>query len=90
VASTLLNLFPVKDYPPRFGKVAVQLGFITAEQLKAALMEQVDDDLADRPHRNLGAILYEKGWVTLGQLHAVMNRIMEAQKPAAAEIRPPA
>lgn len=72
-----LRFSSVRNFPPRFGKVAVQMEFITPEQLKEALMIQVDDDLADRPHRNLGTILYDKGWINMGQLRAVIDRLME-------------
>jgi hypothetical protein len=37
----------------RFGHIAVQEGFITLDQLLAALKAQVEDDLAGEPHRLL-------------------------------------
>jgi len=48
------------EFSERFGRVAVNRGYITPDQLKEALAEQVDDDLADRPHRLLGKIFFEK------------------------------
>lgn len=80
MANASLLFTPVRNFPPRFGKVAVQMEFITPEQLKEALMVQVDDDLADRPHRNLGTILYDKGWMNIRQLQAVIDRLMELLK----------
>lgn len=65
---------------PRFGMVAVQLGFITPQQLKEALMEQVDDDLANRPHRPLGSILYDNGAMTAQQLESVLDRTLEIMR----------
>jgi hypothetical protein len=35
----------------RFGKIAVELGFIAEEQLKDALTEQIDDDISNRRYR---------------------------------------
>ncbi len=61
------------EYRKRFGQVAVDRGFITSEQLKDALTEQVDDDLAGRRHRLLGDILVEKGFMTADQVEAVLN-----------------
>jgi len=34
--------------------IAVSRGYVTPKQLKEALAEQVDDDLAYRPHQLLG------------------------------------
>jgi hypothetical protein len=67
----------VRKNLPRFGTVAVRLGFITPAQLKEALTEQVDDDLASRPHRPVGSILYDNGLMTAQQLETVLDRIME-------------
>jgi|GEM_PF-4503021 len=65
------------DNPPRFGTIAVESGYITPDQLKKALIEQVEDDLADRPHRVLGAILYENGWITFRQQEEILDRLLE-------------
>ncbi len=59
----------------RFGKIAVNMGFITAEQLKEAITEQVEDDLAGKPHRIIGKILLENGWITKEQIDIVLKRI---------------
>ncbi len=64
------------EYCRRFGQVAVERGFITPEQLKQALAEQVDDDLANKPHRLLGEILFEKNWMTADQVEAVVNEAL--------------
>jgi hypothetical protein len=48
----------------RFGSIAYQRGYVTKEQLQAALAEQVEDNISGRPHRLLGTILREKGWLT--------------------------
>lgn len=64
------------DYCRRFGQVAVERGYITPEQLKEALSEQVDDDLSKRRHRLLGDILFEKNWMTTNQVVAVLNEAL--------------
>lgn len=61
------------EYCRRFGQVAVERGFITPGQLKKALAEQVDDDLAGKHHRLLGEILFEKKLMTENQVEAVLN-----------------
>ncbi len=62
-----------KRYSPPFGKIAVDMGFITAEQLTEALAEQAEDSLSNRPHRFIGFILSVHGWITNGQIDIVLD-----------------
>ena len=64
----------------RFGKITVDMGFITAKQLKEAMAEQAEDDLADKPHRPLGKILLDNGWITKEQLDIVLKELLESLK----------
>lgn len=63
----------------RFGTIAVELGYISIEQLKQALDEQVEDDLNGRPHRVLGAICFAKEWMTPDQIDVVLNHMFKAR-----------
>ncbi len=65
-------------YCPPFGKIAVEMGFITAEQLTEALAEQAEDSLSNRPHRFIGYILSEHGWIDNEQLGIVLNILFKA------------
>jgi hypothetical protein len=67
-----------KRYSPPFGKIAVDMGFITAEQLTEALAEQAEDSLSNRPHRFIGYILSEHGWIDNEQLGIVLNILFKA------------
>ena len=62
-----------RKYCLRFGIISVTKGFITADQLKAALIEQADDNVKGRPHRLIGRIFFEKGWMTDDQIDKVLN-----------------
>jgi hypothetical protein len=64
----------------RFGKAAVYMDFITVEQLKDALAKQVDEDLTDKPHRLIGRILFEHGWITSDQINFVVLLLSSKQK----------
>ncbi len=64
----------------RFGKITVDMGFISAEQLKEAMSEQVEDDLADKLHRPIGKILLDNGWITKEQLDMVLKELIESLK----------
>jgi hypothetical protein len=68
------------EYFPRSGKIAVDLGFVSRQQIKDALTEQIDDDLSSRPHRFLGQILLDKGWITEEQVDTVLDALLKARK----------
>ncbi len=65
------------QYFPRFGNIAVHMGFVTAKQLKQAMVQQVEDDIFNRPHRLIGEILLENGWITDEQINTVLNEIFK-------------
>jgi hypothetical protein len=62
-----------KKYCPQFGKIAVDMGFVTAEQLTEAIAEQAEDSLSNKPHRLIGSILSEHGWITNEQVDIVLD-----------------
>jgi hypothetical protein len=68
-----------QKYCPRFGQIAVEWGYVTAEQVKQALSEQIDDDLADRPHRLIGRIFLDRGWMSPSQIDAVLNEVFKKE-----------
>lgn len=60
------------EFCQRFGAVAVHKGFVTLDQVKLAMNEQIDDDLNGREHRLLGTILVDHGWLSDHQIEAVL------------------
>ncbi len=48
-----------------------------------ALDEQVDDDLNRRPHRVVGAICFDHGWMTPGEIDRVLNAMFKARNEQA-------
>ena len=69
-----------KKYCPQFGKIAVDMGFVTAEQLTEALAEQAEDSLSNKPHRLIGRILFDHGWITRDQIDFVVLRLFKQKK----------
>ncbi len=69
-----------QKYCPRFGRLAVEKGYITAEQLKEAVSEQIDDNVSGKPHRVIGTILFEKGWLTNEQLEIILIELFKYEK----------
>lgn len=67
-------------YDVQFGRIAVTQGFLTEEQLKEALYEQIKDDLTQKPHRLLGEICGLKGWMTDEQVEIVLDELQKEKK----------
>ena len=38
-----------QKFCPRFGMLAIEMGFVTVEQVREGMAEQVDDDLTNNP-----------------------------------------
>ena len=62
-----------EDNEMRFGIVAVEKGFVTADQVVNALEIQVKEDLSSGKHQRIGMILLEQGHITLQQLNEVLQ-----------------
>lgn len=62
----------------RFGTIAVEEGFITQEQLMAAMAAQVEENVAGEDHRLIGVILYEMGFMEAPQIKIVVNGLIRA------------
>lgn len=69
-----------RKYCPRFGQVAVGMGFITEEQMIEAFRCQVGEELSGQGHRLLGSILMDKDWMTSDQVEQVLNVLMKKMR----------
>ena len=68
-----------KKYCPRFAQLAVKMNLVTPDQVKEALADQLDDNLSNRPHRLIGRILLEKGWMKPEQVELVLNELFRKE-----------
>jgi len=75
-----------EGYCSRFGKISVDCGYLTIEQLHLALAEQVDDNLSNRPHRVVGAICFDRGWMMPQQIEEVLNLMFRKQRGTDGEV----
>lgn len=68
-------------YARKFGQVAVNRGFINKDQVMDALTEQMSLNSFRRlrPHKLIGEILFENGWITLKQIEIVLEEISPDQ-----------
>ena len=50
-------------------------GIVSLVDVKAAVNEQIDDDINGREHRLLGTILYDNGFITEYQIEVVLQEL---------------
>lgn len=79
MSDPLLKYLSMK-YCPRFGQVAVELGYIAEKHLTEALGCQVHEELNGKGHRLLGKILYEQGRMSAGQIDQVMTETFKRMR----------
>ncbi len=63
----------VENLDKRFGVMAIEKGYITAEQLIEAMKIQIKEDLEGPGHRLLGEILRQEGFMTTMQVDEVLK-----------------
>ena len=60
----------------RFGTIAVEKGFVTAEQVIEAMNIQILEDIEKRVHRLIGSILLDQELITLSQIDEVLKEMV--------------
>lgn len=68
------------EWTPRFGNIAVEMGYATSDQIKHAMKDQADDDIQRRPRRPLGRILFERDWMSHSEVEMVLNELFKKTK----------
>ncbi len=64
-------------YCIRFGKIAVQKGYVSEEKLIEAMKSQLEDDLHGRKHRLIGKVLIDLKYMDASQVEDVLNEIFK-------------
>jgi hypothetical protein len=67
---------PASDREERFGKIALEKGYITESQLDSVIDAQMNDEIWDRKHRVISTILFHSGYLTIQQIDEVLQ-VME-------------
>ena len=62
----------IEAYERRFGYLAIQKGFVNAQQLVDALDTQISEEVRKRKHRPIGQILIDLNYMTLKQIEEVL------------------
>ncbi|RLB32992.1 MAG: hypothetical protein DRH11_10065 [Deltaproteobacteria bacterium] len=69
----------VTDFEKRFGVLAVERGYITRDQLLEAMKLQVEQGLDGMEHRLLGSLLFDMGYMSIGQVNEVIEAIKQSE-----------
>ena len=78
------------EYPQRrFGVVAMEKGFISADQLWEALVRQKAQDSGLAERRHIGMILKDLGYLSFSQLSEVLQAMAPKGEPKARASEPP-
>lgn len=69
-------------YALRFGEIAIRKGFITRQQLREALEEQLSNKsyLKLRPRKLIGEILCEHGYMIRAQIELVLKEMKRSKR----------
>ena len=71
------NFEQLPAYEKRFGNIAIEKGFITPQQLIAALNIQITGEIKDGKHRLIGQILFDLNYMTTEQIQMTIEQIQE-------------
>ncbi len=63
-----------------FGQIAVEMGFVTQAQVKQALEIQKDEDARKAPHRLLGIIMLEAGFLSSEEMIQILKYYQTEKK----------
>ena len=70
------------DFTQRFGTIAVEMDFVTIEQVLEVLSEQVMDNHYRRRQKKIGRLMIEKGLMSSQQVDAVLEKLAEENMKA--------
>lgn len=65
----------IEHYEKQFGIIAIEKGFITADNLIETLKIQVEEEINYKTHRLIGEILLDRGYINPAQIQDVLDGI---------------
>ena len=66
----------------RFGMLAVEKHYVTKEHVTEALQIQIDENMNQGIHRQIGAILFDLGRMDAGQVQMILGELNSTSKLA--------
>jgi len=67
----------IDHYQKRFGRIAIEKGYITQDQLIEALKVQVKEELENNNHMLIGEILFEMNIMSVKQIGEVITTTVQ-------------
>ncbi len=67
----------MSEFSSKFGKAAVNMGFVAEKQLNEAYVEQIEDAFCNKPHRFIGNILFENRLMTKKEIDIVLKELFK-------------
>ena len=70
------------DFTHRFGTIAIEMGFVTIEQVLGVISEQVMDNHYHKRQKKIGRLMIEKGFMSGKQVDTVLEKLAEVNMKA--------
>jgi hypothetical protein len=65
------------EFTHRFGTIAIEMEFVTIEQVLEVIFEQVMDNHYRKQQKKIGRLMIEKGLMSSKQVDAVLNKLAQ-------------
>jgi len=69
----------IEYYEKRFGLIAIEMGYISIDDLIRAIKIQVEEDVANKPHRLIGEILLDMNCLTATHIQEILDSVFKKQ-----------
>jgi hypothetical protein len=70
------------EFTHHFGTLAIEMGFVTIEQVLGVIFEQVMDNHYRKQQKKIGRLMIEKGLMSSTQVDAVLKMLALNKKEA--------
>jgi hypothetical protein len=67
----------IEHYEKQFGIIAIEMGYISPDDLIEALKIQVNEDIGYKTHRLIGEILLENNCITAAQIQNIIDTMFK-------------
>jgi len=72
----------LNSFTHRFGTLAIEMGFVTIEQVLGVIFDQVMNDHYRKQHKKIGRLMMDKGLMSRQEVEAVLEKLAELKREA--------
>jgi hypothetical protein len=76
----------LNTFTHRFGTLAIEMGFVTIEQVLGVIFDQVMDNYYRKQHKKIGRMMMDKGLMSRQEVEAVLKKLSELHKRTASSV----